>query len=307
MSDGSEDSNQLPPPPPSQQTTTNDRFSAQTTHSSTTRNMWSPLPPQPSIFTQHDMYDTSSLIDGTRKRKGAPEDIATYNNYPAFTQEPSYATSEAPRTTDNNSYMTWPYIAGPPQQFAAMPLFASNLFFNQGSDESLVGGIPDFLGQEQLRITTTSTSTTETKRKNVKEDAVTPDTLTPVMAGVCTKLGCTHPPRFMMRDQPKPKQRKSYRNENRYLLPNPTQVTMAHGIDRSTIVTATCTIKLLDGARNRLPRQTTHYVENTEGALSSVLEKNQTAFDFALKVRQNSGPDKFRICFVVKYETSDGV
>jgi len=261
-------------------------------HPPNTSRMWATLPPSLPPHSNYNALDYNSNMAEFRKRKA---DESQFSDF-AFSSE-QY---DAARSIEQ-PFMTWPYLSTG-AQFPAIPLFASNIFYNQGSDDTL-GPEHNYLGQEptpELSITTTNTiTTTETKRRRTKEE----NNEELLDKDPCTTRGCTHEPRFTMRDQPKPKQRKSYKNENRYLLPNPTQVIMTG--ERVDIIAATCTVKLLDGGGNTLARQSSHYLENTEGTLSVGLEPNHNTFDFSLKVRQNSGPEKFRLCFVVDYETSD--
>jgi len=264
------------------------------THPPNTSRMWTTaLPPSLPPHSNYNAMEYHPNMVDFRKRKAEE----TFSDFAPFSTE-NY---EDTRSGGEQPFMPWQYLSSG-GQFPAMPLFASNIFYNQGSDDTL-GPEHNYLGQEptpELSITTTNTiTTTETKRRRTKEETIEdPEDKDP-----CDTQGCTHEPRFTMRDQPKPKQRKSYKNENRYLLPNPTQVVMTG--ERSNIITATCSVKLLDGGGNRLARQSSHYLENTEGTLSIGLDPNHSTFDFSLKVRQNSGPEKFRLCFVVDYVTSD--
>jgi len=162
----------------------------------------------------------------------------------------------------------------------------------------------------EMTATTQTEVKTTTKRARVqpKEDSSEGSIRSPLTAEICAGSRCTHEARFAMREQPKPKQRKSYKNENRYLLPNPTQVVLTEAAKgQGTWVTkAMCTVKLLDGLGNRLARQTGYYLEDVEGSLTKEMDLAHGAFDFSLKVRQNSGPEKFRLCFSINYGTSDG-
>jgi len=181
--------------------------------------------------------------------------------------------------------------------------FSSNMFSIQGSDECLTQD--SYFG---MSIPTTAANEPPPKRHAKLEIEEREE-----VDGhhqVCTGTTCDHGPRFMLKAEIKPKQRKSYKNENRYLLPNPTQIVLTEEgkNDRRgvTVVKATCKVKIYDGNGKKLSRQVNYYLENTEGGLVVDMEGPALTFDYFLKVRQNSGPDKFSLHFVIRYTTTDG-
>jgi len=201
------------------------------------------------------------------------------------------------RESTAGAFMGWPYSIG--NMYSSMEPFSSTILSIQGSDECL--SQPDNYGGGHV-----TSSPVMSKFARIEEEI----TENPrKVSSVCEGKSCRHGPRFMLREQPKPKQRKSYRNENRYLLPNPTSVILTEEAkDRMgpSIAASSCTVTLLDGNGNRLPRQVSHYIENTDGNLKIHMEPPATSFEYTLKVRQNSGPDKFMLCFHVQYDLTDG-
>lgn len=124
--------------------------------------------------------------------------------------------------------------------------------------------------------------------------------------------------RFVLRYQPNPNQRKSYSNENRYLLPNPTVLIAKEFLlddqqqplyDRSLyrkVVSGKAQVTMVDGFGDKLSKPPTTYLEGNEDSLESELNAELGIFEFFLKVRENSGPNKFRLHFQVSYTTEDG-
>lgn len=120
--------------------------------------------------------------------------------------------------------------------------------------------------------------------------------------------------RFVLVEEPNQIQRKSYKNENRCLLPNPITVCpreIKFGSDliakspstlpkSKKIVEGTVSVKLVDRDGNELPENKSHILESIEGGLIQLLDDNAAA-NFSLKVLDTSEGDWWRLVFLISY------
>eukprot|EP01119_Soliformovum_irregulare_P012638 TRINITY_DN3298_c1_g1_i2.p1 TRINITY_DN3298_c1_g1~~TRINITY_DN3298_c1_g1_i2.p1 ORF type:complete len:392 (+),score=61.18 TRINITY_DN3298_c1_g1_i2:101-1276(+) len=111
------------------------------------------------------------------------------------------------------------------------------------------------------------------------------------------KTDCTH--YFQILQQPNEKQRKSYRNENRYLLPNPMTVCLAKGQAKSApeIKQGSVTVKLLYDTGEELEDDKKEILAGIKTRSLDVEKKAQ----FHLKVVETSERNKFRLQFIVRF------
>eukprot|EP00027_Filamoeba_sp_ATCC50430_P004686 CAMPEP_0168564424 /NCGR_PEP_ID=MMETSP0413-20121227/13242_1 /TAXON_ID=136452 /ORGANISM="Filamoeba nolandi, Strain NC-AS-23-1" /LENGTH=354 /DNA_ID=CAMNT_0008596103 /DNA_START=304 /DNA_END=1368 /DNA_ORIENTATION=+ len=121
--------------------------------------------------------------------------------------------------------------------------------------------------------------------------------------------------RFVLVEEPNQIQRKSYKNENRCLLPNPITICpreLKFGADlvgkpnsspfpkAKKIVEGTVSVKLVDRDGNELPENKAHILESIEGGLIQLLDDNGSA-NFSLKVLDTSEGDWWRLVFLISY------
>jgi hypothetical protein len=99
---------------------------------------------------------------------------------------------------------------------------------------------------------------------------------------------------FVVQKQPKEKQRKSYRNENRYLAPNPLSVQF---VGEGVVPSAVVEVMLADGDGRPL-----EYERQMEliGERTRPLMADGTA-GFSLKMHDTSRGEWIRLLFVVRY------
>jgi len=111
------------------------------------------------------------------------------------------------------------------------------------------------------------------------------------------KVDCTH--FFQLMAQPNEKQRKSYRNENRYLLPNPMTVCLAksQGKTLPDIKQGSVTVKLLYDTGEDLEDDKKEILSGVKTRSLDVEKKAQ----FHLKVVETSERNKFRLQFTVRF------
>lgn len=104
---------------------------------------------------------------------------------------------------------------------------------------------------------------------------------------------------FELLYQPNEKQRKSYKNENRYILPNPLTVVLnKHMKERKVkIDKGSVTVSLLYDTGEELEENREHILD---GIKSRALDKEKKA-QFHLKVVETSDRNRFRLQFVVRF------
>lgn len=107
---------------------------------------------------------------------------------------------------------------------------------------------------------------------------------------------------FALREQPSQTQRKSYKSENRCLLPNP--LTIYATTKNVDILEGSASVQLVDGNGTPLPPHKSNLLESVEGTLVKPLEENLSA-SFSLKILNTSEGNLFRLLFEVTYTTAD--
>lgn len=109
--------------------------------------------------------------------------------------------------------------------------------------------------------------------------------------------------RFVLLEQPNEIQRKSYKNESRYLLPNPLTVCLraplANDKDMPQIVDGTVSVRIINADGNELPSTMQNILESL-GGLSRPLDEERSA-SFSLKVSATSIGSMYRLLFTVAY------
>eukprot|EP00027_Filamoeba_sp_ATCC50430_P006128 CAMPEP_0168561148 /NCGR_PEP_ID=MMETSP0413-20121227/11438_1 /TAXON_ID=136452 /ORGANISM="Filamoeba nolandi, Strain NC-AS-23-1" /LENGTH=721 /DNA_ID=CAMNT_0008592495 /DNA_START=61 /DNA_END=2226 /DNA_ORIENTATION=- len=124
--------------------------------------------------------------------------------------------------------------------------------------------------------------------------------------------------RFELQMQPFSNQRKSYKSEKRYILPNPITICLKKKRPQSDnnnnastsespddVVSGYVSVDLVDGMGNQIANKDEIFA-SIDGTFSQTLSAEGVA-QFSLKVLANSGPDKYRLLFKVFYTTRDGV
>jgi len=111
--------------------------------------------------------------------------------------------------------------------------------------------------------------------------------------------------RFVLMEQPSSRQRKSYKNENRYILPNPLTICAREQPPRGDplprVIEGTVTVKLIDKDGNELPPEKQTILESVDDkGLTQALAPGLTA-NFSLKVVETSDGNQFRLLFIVNY------
>eukprot|EP01119_Soliformovum_irregulare_P012069 TRINITY_DN3109_c0_g1_i1.p1 TRINITY_DN3109_c0_g1~~TRINITY_DN3109_c0_g1_i1.p1 ORF type:complete len:438 (-),score=118.72 TRINITY_DN3109_c0_g1_i1:85-1398(-) len=110
---------------------------------------------------------------------------------------------------------------------------------------------------------------------------------------------------FTLLEQPNEVQRKSYKNENRCILPNPLNICLREGYSeerKTQILEGTVTVTLVDADGEELPNHKQNILESIERSLSQQLDENLSA-QFSLKVMETSEGNMFRLLFTVNYRT----
>eukprot|EP01119_Soliformovum_irregulare_P024057 TRINITY_DN8546_c0_g1_i1.p1 TRINITY_DN8546_c0_g1~~TRINITY_DN8546_c0_g1_i1.p1 ORF type:complete len:469 (-),score=61.97 TRINITY_DN8546_c0_g1_i1:94-1404(-) len=110
-----------------------------------------------------------------------------------------------------------------------------------------------------------------------------------------------HSARFVLLEQPNEIQRKSYKNESRYLLPNPLAICLRSPNDKDTpfpIVGGTVTVKIVNRDGGEIPGQ--EGILESLGGLSHPLDDEKAA-SFSLKVLTTSNGGSFRLLFLISY------
>ncbi len=100
---------------------------------------------------------------------------------------------------------------------------------------------------------------------------------------------------FKLLEQPHEKQRKSYKNENRYLLPNPLVITFVRS--NAEKVQGTASVRLAHENGSILDESKT---EILEGIRTKNLDSDKKC-QFSLKILSTSEGSKFSLCFDIKY------
>jgi len=111
--------------------------------------------------------------------------------------------------------------------------------------------------------------------------------------------------RFFLAEQPYKSQRKSYKNENRYLLPHPLiiQAREESPEDRlHKIRDGKVCVSLLDTDGKKLP----DLLMSPDGSLTQQLEVATLTAVFSLKVLDTSDATMFKLLFVVSYNIENG-
>lgn len=111
--------------------------------------------------------------------------------------------------------------------------------------------------------------------------------------------------RFILVEQPNDIQRKSYKKENRCLLPNPLIICLKEPLeekeeDSPLILDGMVSLKLVNNDGSDLPPHKQNALESIEGGLSHSLGDDHTTC-FSVKVLQTSEGNLFRLVFNVTY------
>jgi len=115
--------------------------------------------------------------------------------------------------------------------------------------------------------------------------------------------------RFVLLEQPNVRQRKSYKNENRYLLPNPLVVALRDDLTEKNfrISDGIASVRLVNADGDDLPSGKTNLLETADGGLCQNLDSSAAAH-FSLKILETSDGAMFRLLITVQYnlESSPG-
>lgn len=109
--------------------------------------------------------------------------------------------------------------------------------------------------------------------------------------------------RFVLLEQPNEIQRKSYKNESRYLLPNPLTICLrtplANEKELPQILDGNVNVRIINADGNELPSNMQHILESL-GGLTRPLDEERSA-SFSLKVSATSIGSMYRLLFTVNY------
>jgi len=109
---------------------------------------------------------------------------------------------------------------------------------------------------------------------------------------------------FMLLEQPNEVQRKSYKNENRCLLPNPLTICQKEFLPEDkrgqVPMEGTCSVTLVDQDGEDLPPTKAHMLDSIERSTTQPLDENLTA-QFSLKIMETSEGNMVRLLFTVRY------
>ncbi|PRP73581.1 hypothetical protein PROFUN_02590 [Planoprotostelium fungivorum] len=113
---------------------------------------------------------------------------------------------------------------------------------------------------------------------------------------------------FYMVEPLKSRQRKSYKSETRYLLPNPITISLKDSARAAKIQSGTVTVELVDSDGQQLSNEKRRYLDaGPSSGLSQHLTKESTTRKFYLKVLENSKNGRFRLLFIINFTTTDGL
>jgi len=107
--------------------------------------------------------------------------------------------------------------------------------------------------------------------------------------------------RFILLEQPNVRQRKSYKNENRYILPNPLTICAREspGEKLPRILDGQVTVSLVNGDGQDLPNNKANLLDSPDG-LTQQLDSNLSTH-FSLKVLDTSEGTMFRLLFTATF------
>jgi len=112
---------------------------------------------------------------------------------------------------------------------------------------------------------------------------------------------------FKLLEEPEDVQRKAYKNENRYVLPNPL-VVVQEGEPHKPIKDSVVSVKLVqsNGEAIEEPKQSVLLDGIKKKAMTTQGNEANKRAEFALKILETSGKNKFRLMFTVTY-TMDNI
>eukprot|EP01117_Protostelium_nocturnum_P020523 TRINITY_DN9274_c0_g1_i1.p1 TRINITY_DN9274_c0_g1~~TRINITY_DN9274_c0_g1_i1.p1 ORF type:complete len:538 (+),score=133.69 TRINITY_DN9274_c0_g1_i1:568-2181(+) len=110
--------------------------------------------------------------------------------------------------------------------------------------------------------------------------------------------------RFYLATQPNPIQRKCYKSEKRYLLPNP-MIVKAKENFKNVIEKGVVQVSVVDEKGDDIGKRQEDLLSCNVG-LSRNFSKGNTEIKYAIKLLENSGPIRFRLLFKVTYQTTFG-
>jgi len=148
-------------------------------------------------------------------------------------------------------------------------------------------------------------------RTQQEEETVTPKksrTKTPSSSLSASLTNSQYTGRFVLLEQPNVRQRKSYKNENRYVLPNPLTICAREegpGEKLPRVIDGVVTVSLVGAEGQDLPVAKTSILESPEGGLTQTLDSNLSAH-FSLKVLDTSEGTMFRLLFTASF-TLEGI
>jgi hypothetical protein len=114
--------------------------------------------------------------------------------------------------------------------------------------------------------------------------------------------------RFILLEQPNVRQRKSYKNENRYVLPNPLSICAREevpGEKAPRILEGMASVMLVGAEGQELPPSKASILESPEGGLVQPFDSNLSAH-FSLKILDTSEGSMYRLLFTITF-TLEGV
>jgi len=112
--------------------------------------------------------------------------------------------------------------------------------------------------------------------------------------------------RFCIDEEPNTKQRKSYKSENRYILPNPVVICLrSTTAELQPILAGNVSVCLVSDSVKSLPRSKQNSLSTPEGSLTKTITDHFTC-EFSLKLLDTSEGMNYKLLFVVQYTTVAG-
>ncbi|PRP77918.1 hypothetical protein PROFUN_08452 [Planoprotostelium fungivorum] len=110
---------------------------------------------------------------------------------------------------------------------------------------------------------------------------------------------------FYMSQPLKSRQRKSHKNEHRYLSPNPISIDLKEPFKAKDIISGAITVELVDGDGQTLEISQRSILESV-GSLKQGLSSELSSYRFSLKINENTRNSPLKLRFIVEFETQRG-
>lgn len=177
---------------------------------------------------------------------------------------------------------------------------------NDGMDSTTA---KELVPKEATTATVQATPSATTNNFNANNDnAASSPSLSPVNSPSSDQIPVQSQHKlFKLLEEPEDVQRKAYKNENRYVLPNPL-VVVQEGEPHKPIKDSVVSVKLVqsNGEAIEEPKQSVLLDGIKKKAMTTQGNEANKRAEFALKILETSGKNKFRLMFTVTY-TMDNI